>query len=87
MRNDRSIGFAERFVEQWLHTRELSMDKVPDAKLFPTYAEGREICGPISVFSRSLFFREVFLQESVAVETCWIRSHTIGPANWQSISD
>ena len=38
IRNDRSLDFAERFVEQWLRTRELGTDKVPDAKLFPTYA-------------------------------------------------
>src|SRR6202035_5763574 len=43
LRNDRSLDFDERFVEQWLRTRELGIDKVPDAKLFPTYASDEEL--------------------------------------------
>ena len=38
MLNDtKSLEFAERFVEQWLGTRELGRDIKPDEKLFPIY--------------------------------------------------
>ena len=55
LRNDRSMFFAQRFTEQWLHTRELSGDKAPDAKLFPAYAADEEFAA-IYVSSRSCSF-------------------------------
>ena len=62
LRNDRSLGFAERFVEQWLRTRELSADKIPDAKLFPTYANDEDLRSDIR-FQPILFFRELMLRD------------------------
>lgn len=60
--NDRSLQFAERFVEQWLRTGELSTDKQPDAKLFPTYAASEELRSDIR-FEPILFFRELFVRD------------------------
>jgi hypothetical protein len=61
LRNDRSLEFVERFVEQWLRTRELDTDKSPDAKLFPTYAADEELRSDIR-FQPILFFREILLK-------------------------
>jgi hypothetical protein len=61
LRSDRSVDFAESFVEQWLHTRELSGDKAPDAKLFPDLAKDEDLRSDIR-YQPILFFREVFLQ-------------------------
>jgi hypothetical protein len=61
IRNDRSLNFIQRFVEQWLRTRELGMDKVPDAKLFPTYAGSEDLRADIRL-QPTLFVREVFLR-------------------------
>ena len=38
-----SLAFAERFTGQWLHIRELSGDKAPDATLFPDFAKDEEL--------------------------------------------
>ncbi len=61
LRNDRSLVFAERFTGQWLRTRELSGDKAPDAKLFPTYAESEELRSDIRL-QPALFFREMLVR-------------------------
>ncbi|HLJ16011.1 MAG TPA: DUF1592 domain-containing protein [Bryobacteraceae bacterium] len=61
LRNDRSLAFTERFVEQWLRTRELATDKAPDPKLFPTYANDEELRSDIR-FQPILFFRELLLR-------------------------
>ena len=61
LRNDRSLVFAERFTGQWLHTRELTGDKAPDAKLFPDYAKDEELRSDIRL-QPALFFREVLLR-------------------------
>jgi hypothetical protein len=61
LRNDRSLDFVERFVEQWLRTRELDTDKSPDPKLFPTYAADEELRSDIR-FQPILFFRELLLK-------------------------
>lgn len=61
MRSERSLNFSQRFVEQWLRTRELSRNKVPDAKLFPQYSEIEELRADIR-FQPIMFFREVFLR-------------------------
>ena len=62
LRHDRSLNFAQRFTGQWLRTRELSGDKAPDAKLFPTYAIDEDLRGDIR-FQPILFFREIFLRD------------------------
>ncbi len=61
LRNDRSHNFTQRFVEQWLHVRELGIDKIPDAKLFPTYAADEELRSDIRL-QPTLFLREIFLR-------------------------
>jgi len=76
IRNDRSMGFAERFVEQWLHTRELGGDKAPDAKLFPDLAKDEDLRSDIR-YQPIMFFREVFLQ-NLPLETFLDSKHTIG---------
>ncbi len=58
LRNDRSGNFAERFIEQWLHTRDLSRDKMPDAKLFPEYAADEDLRADIRL-QPVYFFREM----------------------------
>lgn len=79
LRNDRSLGLAQRFVEQWLHTRELATDKAPDAKLFPTYAEDEELRSDIR-FQPILFFQEIFMRNRPLLD--FIESkHTIGTSN------
>ncbi len=62
LRNDRSLSFAERFVEQWLRTRELTADKAPDAKLFPTYAADEDLRADIR-FQPILFFLQIFVRD------------------------
>jgi hypothetical protein len=79
LRNDRSLDFDERFVEQWLRTRELGIDKVPDAKLFPTYANDEELRGDIR-FQPILFFREVLLR-NLSVLNFIDSKYTIGTIN------
>ena len=61
LRNDRSLVFAERFTGQWLHTRELSADKAPDAKLFPDYTRDEELRSDIRL-QPALFFREMLIR-------------------------
>ena len=67
LRNDRSMDFSARFTEQWLRTRELTTDKTPDAKLFPTYAASEDLRGDIR-FQPIMFFREVFLRNLSLLE-------------------
>lgn len=61
LRNDRSRIFAQRFIEQWLRTRELATDKAPDAKLFPAYAADEELRSDIRL-QPSYFFREMLIR-------------------------
>jgi hypothetical protein len=59
LRNPKSFEFAERFVEQWLHTRELGGEKAPDAELFPEYHKDEDIRSDIR-YQPIFFFREIF---------------------------
>ncbi|MBC7925698.1 MAG: DUF1588 domain-containing protein [Bryobacteraceae bacterium] len=61
LRNDRSNGFVQRFGEQWLRTRELGAEKIPDAEVFPTYSSDEELRSDIR-FQPVLFIREVFIR-------------------------
>ncbi len=79
IRNDRSLGFAQRFTEQWLRTRELGTEKVPDAKLFPTYAADEELRSDIR-FEPILFFREILLRD-LPLWNLLTSKHTIGTGN------
>jgi hypothetical protein len=62
LRNPKSLGFAERFVEQWLRTRELGGEKAPDPKLFPMYLKDEDLRSDIR-YQPVLFFREVLVKE------------------------
>src|SRR5205814_6071036 len=61
LRSERSFVFVQRFVEQWLRTRELATDKAPDAKLFPAYAANEELRSDVRL-QPVLFFRELLLR-------------------------
>jgi uncharacterized protein DUF1592/uncharacterized protein DUF1588/uncharacterized protein DUF1585/uncharacterized protein DUF1595/uncharacterized protein DUF1587/cytochrome c len=60
LQDQRSTTFADRFVGQWLRTRELGTIKVPDAKMFPGYAN-EELRSDIG-YQPILFFREILSQ-------------------------
>ena len=60
LKDERSREFAERFVTQWLGTRELGRDIQPDAKLFPQFAD-EELQSAIR-YEPILFFREIFAE-------------------------
>jgi hypothetical protein len=79
LRNDRSLGFVQRFVEQWLHTRELTMDKAPDAKLFPSYATDEELRADIRL-QPVLFLRELFVR-NMSLLNLLDSKYTIGTSN------
>lgn len=79
LRNDRSLGFAQRFVEQWLRTRELATDKAPDAKLYPNYANDEELRGDIR-FQPILFFREMLVRD-LPLDHFLDSPHTIATSN------
>ncbi len=79
LRNDKSLDFAERFVEQWLHTRELRGDKAPDAKLFPAYSSDEELRSDIR-FQPILFFREILLRD-MSLLNLLDSKYTIGTSN------
>src|SRR6185436_14388636 len=79
LRNDKSLDFAQRFVEQWLRTRELTTDKAPDPKLFPTYAADEELRSDIR-FQPILFFREILLR-NLCLLNLLESKYTIGTSN------
>jgi hypothetical protein len=58
LRDDRSHVFSKRFVEQWLHTRDLDGDKAPDAKLYPEFTRNEDLRGDIRL-QPVYFFREM----------------------------
>lgn len=79
LRNDRSVVMSRSFVEQWLHTRELSGDKAPDANLFPDFTKDEELRSDIR-YQPVLFFREVFLRNRSLLDFL-DSDHTIGTSN------
>jgi len=58
--DERSVTFADRFVSQWLRTRELGTNKIPDPKMFPDYSN-EELRSDIR-YQPILFFRELLAQ-------------------------
>lgn len=58
LRSPKSLAFAERFVGQWLRTRDLGAQKSPDPTLFPAFAEDDELRSDIR-YQPVLFFREL----------------------------
>ncbi len=85
LRNDRSQDFARRFVEQWLHTRELSIDKVPDAKLFPTYVADEDIRSDVRL-QPVYFFRELLIRNESLLNLIDSK-HTIGTGKFSRFYD
>lgn len=57
LKDPKSLEFAERFVEQWLNTRELGVDIKPDPALFASYYNP-ELQSAIR-YEPILFFQEV----------------------------
>ncbi len=66
LKDQRSREFGERFVEQWLNTRELGRDIKPDAKLFPAYYDA-EIQGAIR-YEPILFFQDILAENRSITE-------------------
>jgi hypothetical protein len=64
LQDERSVTFADRFVGQWLRTRELGTNKIPDPKMFPGYSN-EELRSDIH-YQPLLFFREV-LSENLSL--------------------
>ena len=61
LKDSRTREFAERFVEQWLGTRELGRDIKPDRTLFPMYYDA-ETQSAIR-YEPILFFQELLAQD------------------------
>ena len=59
--DQKSRDFAERFIEQWLGTRELGRDIKPDEKLFPEYYDA-ELQSGIR-YEPVLFFQEILSKD------------------------
>ena len=75
LRDPRSLQFADRFVEQWLRTRELDADKAPDAELFAEYHSNEELRSDIRL-QPVFFFLEVF-RRNLSLETFLDSERTI----------
>lgn len=67
LRNPKAFEFAERFVEQWLHTRELGGEKAPDPELFPEYYKDEDIRSDIR-YQPIFFFREIFAKKNSVLD-------------------
>jgi hypothetical protein len=59
LRDPRSLELSNRFVEQWLRTRELRGDKAPDEELFFEHKDVGELRDDI-ILQPVFFFRHVF---------------------------
>jgi hypothetical protein len=62
VRNDRSFVFSQRFIEQWLHTRDLAGNKAPDAKAYPAWTNDADLRGDITL-QPIYFFRELLIRD------------------------
>lgn len=79
LRHDRSQNFAQRFIEQWLHTRELSGDKRPETATLAKGTEIEELLGDIRL-QPVYFFREM-LNRKLSLLTLIDSDATIGTSN------
>ncbi len=79
LRNDRSLGFAQRFIEQWLGTRDLVGTKKPDPKLYPMFDNDEELRSDIRL-QPVLFFRELLTRDLPVLDLI-DSTHTIGTSN------
>ena len=85
LRNDRSLEFARRFTEQWLHTREIMGDKAPDAKLFAAYASDEDLRSDIRL-QPVLFLREL-LARNLSLLNLIDSGHTISTRHLNKLYD
>ncbi|MES1258213.1 MAG: DUF1592 domain-containing protein [Acidobacteriota bacterium] len=58
LRSGKSMHFMESFVTQWLGTRELGRDFIPDPKIFPNYASDADLQGEMR-FQPIVFFHSL----------------------------
>lgn len=61
LRNTKSFDFVQSFIEQWLHTRDLSQSFKPDAGLYPEWND-EELRGDIR-YQPVLFFQEILAND------------------------
>lgn len=85
LRHDRAEVFARRFIEQWLHTRDLQGDKAPDAKLFPEYAKDEDLRGDIRL--QPVYFLRELLARNLSVLNFIDSTHTIGTRHLEKLWD
>ena len=62
LRRDQAAMFVQRFVGQWLRTRQLDANKAPDPGLFPAWTTDAEIASDIKL-QPSLFFHELLKRD------------------------
>jgi hypothetical protein len=60
VKSGKSMDFIDRFVTQWLGTRELGREFVPDPTVFPQYAKDVELQGDIRL-QPAVFFQTMLL--------------------------
>lgn len=75
LRDDRSLEFSTRFVEQWLRTRELEGVHYPDRELFPQYANDEELHSDILL--QPVFFFQYVLRENKSLLSFLDSDYTI----------
>jgi hypothetical protein len=63
LRSGKSMGFVESFVTQWLGTRELGREFVPDPTLFPNYSADADLQGDIR-FQPIVFFHTMIATDA-----------------------
>ncbi len=61
LRNTKSFDFVQSFIEQWLHTRDLSQSFKPDTGLYPLWSD-EELRGDIR-YQPVLFFQEILAND------------------------
>ncbi len=67
VRSERSFVFAQRFIEQWLHTRDLLGNKAPDAVAYPAWTKDADLRGDI-ILQPVYFFRELLMRDMPILE-------------------
>ena len=82
LRNPKSFEFVQSFVEQWLHTRDLSQSFKPDLELFPAWKDA-ELQGDIR-YQPVLFFQEI-LANNLSLLNLIDSKFTIGTRKLQKL--
>jgi hypothetical protein len=63
LRSGKAMEFIESFVTQWLGTRELGKEFIPDPKLFPNYSADADLQGDIR-FQPIVFFHSMITTDA-----------------------